>query len=206
LIVLGSFAARGDAVAYLLSRIPNTLPGVVLLHGHAQPVGELKNLIAEECSWRVHEAGEPGVIAPGSVWIAHRSTIWRPQVGPLGIELVRVETPAASSGGRSSRPAGLAGTDTFFEAVAQTLGDRALGVLLGATGDEGSFGLWALRNAGSYTLSQRDPNAGSQEGRAAGSGHPPVAHEVLGLETLPQAITAYCQGQNSYRSLRPHSL
>jgi chemotaxis response regulator CheB len=191
LIVLGSFAARGDAVAYLLSRLPNTLPGVVLLHGHTQPVAELKDLLAEECTWRVHE-------------IAHRSTIWRPRVSPLGIELERVEPPAASSGGRSSRPAGLAGTDTFFEAVAQTLGARAIGVLLGATGDEGSFGLWALRNAGSYTLSQRDPSASTQDGR--GSGQPPVAHEVLGLETLPQAITAYCQGQNSYRSLRPHSM
>ena len=71
-------------------------------------------------------------------------------------------------------------------------------------GDQGSFGLWALRNAGSYTLAQRDPGANAQDSR--GSGHPPVAHEVLGLETLPQAITAYCQGQNSYRSLRPGSM
>jgi chemotaxis response regulator CheB len=173
------------------------------LHGHTQPVAELKNLIAEECSWRVHEAGESGLITPGSVWIAHRGTTWRPRVTALGIELVRVEQPAAASGGRSSRPAGLASTDTFFEAVAQTLGARALGVLLGAHGDEGSFGLWALRNAGSYTLAQRDPAANATGG---GSGHPPVAHEVLGLETLPQAITAYCQGQNSYRSLRPGSM
>lgn len=204
LIVLGSFAARGDAVAYLLSRLPNTLPGVVLLHGHTQPVAELKNLLAEECSWRVHEAGESGVITPGSVWIAQRGATFRPRITPLGVELTRVEQPAAVSGGRSSRPAGLASTDTFFEAVAQVMGARALGVLLGATGDEGSFGLWALRNAGSYTLAQRDPAALTQESR--GSGHPPVAHEVLGLETLPQAITAYCQGQNSYRSLRPQSM
>jgi chemotaxis response regulator CheB len=205
LIVMGSFAARGDAVAYLLSRLPNTLPGVVLLHGgHIQPIAELKNLLAEECSWRVHEAGEPGVIAPGSVWIAQRGTTWRPRLTPLGIELVRMETPAAASGGRSSRPANLAGTDTFFEAVAQSLGSRALGVLLGAMGDQGSFGLWALRNAGSYTLAQRDPGTNAQEAR--GSAHPAVAHEVLGLETLPQAITAYCQGQNRYRSLRPGSL
>lgn len=84
--------------------------------------------------------------------------------------------------------------------MAQTLGARALGVLLGATGDQGSYGLWALRNAGSYTLAQRDPNAADQDSRS------PVAHEVLGLETLPQAITAYCQRQNSYKSLRPHSV
>jgi two-component system, chemotaxis family, protein-glutamate methylesterase/glutaminase len=203
MIALGSFAAHGDAAAYLLSRLPNTLPGIVLLHGHIQPVSELKDLLAEECSWRVHEAGDPGFIAPGTVWIAHRSTTWRPRVSHLGIALERVE-PAARSGGRSSRPAGLAGMDTFFEAVAQTLGARALGVLLGASGDEGSYGLWALRNAGSYTLAQRDPSAALHEERG-GSAPPPVAHEVLGLETLPQAITAYCQGQNSYRSLRPPS-
>ena len=199
LIVLGSFAPHGDAVAYLMSRLPNNLPGVVLLHGHAQPDAELRELLMEETSWRVHEAGEPGPVTPGSVWICHRSTAWRPQLTAAGIELERV-APAAASGGRSSRPAGLASTDTFFEAVAQALGARALGVLLGATGDQGSFGLWALRNAGSYTLAQRDPDTTNQDTRT------PVAHEVLGLETLPQAITAYCQRQNSYRSLRPQSL
>lgn len=199
LIVLGSFAAHGDAAAYLMSRLPNNLPGVVLLHGHGQPISELRNLLMEETSWRVHEAGEPGLITPGSVWIAHRSATWQPRVTAAGIELARVE-PAAPSGGRSSRPAGLASTDTFFEAVAQTLGARALGVLLGATGDQGSYGLWALRNAGSYTLAQRDPSASNQDNRT------PVAHEVLGLETLPQAITAYCQRQNSYKSLRPQGL
>jgi chemotaxis response regulator CheB len=198
LIVLGSFAPHGDAVAYLMSRLPNNLPGVVLLHGQAQPDGELRDLLTEETSWRVHEAGEPGPVTPGSVWICHRNTAWQPRLTAAGIELARL-TPAAPSGGRSSRPAGLASTDTFFEAVAQSLGARALGVLLGATGDQGSFGLWALRNAGSYTLAQRDPDTTNQETRT------PVAHEVLGLETLPQAITAYCQRQNSYRSLRPQS-
>ncbi|HTU62622.1 MAG TPA: chemotaxis protein CheB, partial [Polyangiales bacterium] len=198
LIVLGSFAPHGDAVAYLMSRLPNNLPGVVLLHGHTQPDAELRELLTEETSWRVHEAGEPGPVTPGSVWICHRSTAWRPQLTAAGIELERVAA-AAPSGGRSSRPAGLASTDTFFESVAQALGARALGVLLGATGDQGSFGLWALRNAGSYTLAQRDPDATNQDTRT------PVAHEVLGLETLPQAITAYCQRQNSYRSLRPQS-
>lgn len=198
LIVIGSFAAHGDAVAYLMSRLPNNLPGVVLLHGHTQTDSELRDLLTEETSWRVHQAGEPGPVSPGSVWVAHRSTAWRPQLTAAGVELARV-APAATSGGRSSRPAGLASTDTFFEAVAQTLGARALGVLLGATGDQGSFGLWALRNAGSYTLAQRDPGATNEDART------PVAHEVLGLETLPQAITAYCQRQNSYRSLRPQS-
>lgn len=198
LIVLGSFAAHGDAVAYLMSRLPNNLPGVVLLHGHTQPDAELRDMLTDETSWRVHEAGEPGPVTPGSVWICHRSTAWKPQLTAAGIELARIQ-PAAPSGGRSSRPAGLASTDTFFEAVAQALGARALGVLLGASGDQGSFGLWALRNAGSYTLAQRDPSAANQDTRT------PVAHEVLGLETLPQAITAYCQRQNSYRSLRPPS-
>jgi chemotaxis response regulator CheB len=199
LIVLGSFAAHADPVAYLMSRLPNNLPGIVLLHGHGQPVAELRSMLSEESSWRVYEAGEPGAITPGSVWIAHRSTTWRPQLTAAGIELVRVE-PTPASGARSSRPAGLASTDTFFEAVAQSLGSRALGVLLGATGDEGSYGLWALRNAGSYTLAQRDLSAAGRDTRT------PVAHEVLGLETLPQAIAAYCQRQNSYRSLRPHSM
>lgn len=198
LIVLGSFAAHGDAVAYLMSRLPNNLPGVVLVHGHTQPDSELKELLTDETSWRVRSAGEPGPITPGSVWIAHRSSSWLPRLGADGVELVRA-TPAAPSGGRSTRPAALAGIDTFFEAIAQTLGSRALGAVLGATGDEGSYGLWALRNAGSYTLAQRDPGANPQDTRS------PVAHEVLGLETLPQAIAAYCQRHNSYRSIRPSS-
>ena len=199
LIVLGSFAAHGDGVAYLMSRLPNNLPGVVLLHSHAQPDGELHEMLSEETSWRVHEAGEPGLVAPGSVWLAHRGATWQPRLTAEGVELSQI-TPAPRSGGRSSRPVSLASTDTFFEAVANALGSHALGVLLGATGDQGSYGLWALRNAGSYTLAQRDPAAAGQDPRN------PVAHEVLGLETLPQAITAYCQRQNSYKSLRPQSV
>jgi chemotaxis response regulator CheB len=199
LIALGSFAARGDAVAYLLSRLPNNLPGIVLVHGHIQPDSDLKQLLIEESSWRVYEAGEPGVVSPGSIWIAHRATPWQLRSTPAGVELAR--KPLAANSGRKSLPP--AGTDTFLEAVGQSLGARALGVLLGATGDEGSYGLWAVRNAGSYTMSQRDPG-GAAHDHTSGASHSQVAHEALGLERLPQAITAYCQGQNSYRSLRHH--
>jgi chemotaxis response regulator CheB len=197
LIALGSFAARGDAVAYLLSRLPNNLPGIVLIHGHVQPHAEHNQMLEEECSWRIHEAGEPGVVAHGTIWIAHRSTPWQLRSTPQGMELVR-KSVAADSGRKSLPPAGI---DTFLEAAAQTLGSRALGVLLGASGDEGSYGLWALRNAGSYTLAQRDPS-GTAALEPSGSSTSQVAHEQLGLERLPQAITAYCQGQNTYRSLR----
>jgi chemotaxis response regulator CheB len=202
LILLGSFAARGDAVGYLLSRLPTTLPGIVLVHGHIQPTPELMRLLAEESSWRIHEAGEPGTIQPGSLWIANRSAGWQLRSTPSGFALTRTSAPANANSSAAVSVSRIAGIDTFFEAAASTLGGKTLGVLLGATGDEGSHGLWALRNAGAYTLAQQDPSHSPAEQRAHAT---PVAHEVLGLDRLPQAIAAYCQGHNSYRSLRPQS-
>lgn len=199
LIAIGSFAARGDALGYLLSRLPNTLPGIVLVHGHVQPTSELVHMLSEECSWRIHEAGAPGLIQTGSLWILQRNAGWQVRLTADGLRLAR---DAGASGGNAAI-AGLAAIDTFFERIAQALGDRALGVVLGATGDEGSHGLWALRRAGSYTLAQRDPGHATLESWTHASSHPTVANEVLGLDRLPQAITAYCQGQNNYRSLRP---
>ena len=193
LIAIGSFAPNADATAYLLSRLPTSLPGIVLLQVSLRAnASELAGAIADECSWRVHELEGEQRLQPGSIWVADGSAAVSVRVGAQGPVLVRAAAPLR----------GQSALDALFESVARSYGPAALGVLLSASGDEGARGLEALRKAGGYTLAQRETSSvhpQSMPPRAAELG----AHEVLGLERLPQAITAYCSGGGAYRSLRP---
>lgn len=192
LIAIGSFAPNADAIAYLLSRLPTSLPPIVLVQvSLSTTASELSGALADECSWRVHGLESEQRLQPGGIWVADGSVSLQLRASAHGPELLR--TPAL----RGASP-----VDALFEAAASSFGAGALGVLLSAAGDEGARGLAALKRAGGYTFAQREASSmhpQSTPPRAAES----AACEVLGLERLPQAITAYCGGGIAYRSLRP---
>jgi len=197
MIAIGSFAPNSDAVTYLLSRLPTSLPGIVLVQVSLQTTAaDLASALADECPWRVAEAESEQRIQPGGLWVADGSVPLSVRVGAQGPELVR--------GSALHLARGVSAVDALFESAARSLGPSALGVLLAASGDEGARGLEALRRAGSYTFAQREATSvhpQSSPPRAADGG----AHEVLGLDRLPQAITAFCSGAGAYRSLRPNT-
>jgi chemotaxis response regulator CheB len=181
-IVLGAEAQAVDGVAYLLSRLATTAPGIVLqTHGGAD-AGVFVERLRQESPWRVQEAAAGVAITAGCVWVAPRAHQLRVGQGPEGVMITSARTSAAVS------------CDVLFESAAQEAARTALGVLLASPSGDGVRGLRALREAGGYTLIQRVGNAPSMP--ASNSG---IAHECVALSELPQTIAAFCSARAAGR-------
>ena len=194
-IAMGSFSPHSDATTYLLSRLPTNLPGIVLVQVSLQlNASELAEALADECAWRVNKVEGEQRILPGGIWVADGSASLQLRMSADGPVLLR--TPATPP--RITNP-----VDALFESAARSLGPSVLGVLLAAGGEEGTRGIRAMRRAGCYTFAQRESSSVHPQSSPPRATADAGAHEVLGLERLPPAITAYCSSASSYRSLRP---
>ncbi len=148
-IVMGASTGGTEALRTFLTRLPADAPAVLI----AQHMPEyFTRLFAERldglCQIRVQEAGPNQSVQPGNAYIA-----------PGGQHL-RVRR--ASGEGRFSlnlsrdalvnmhRPS----VDVLFDSAAQSLGERAIGVILTGMGKDGAAGLLRMKRAGAYTLAQ----------------------------------------------------
>jgi two-component system chemotaxis response regulator CheB len=180
-----------SAVAYVLSRLATTLPGIVLLRS-AQGAGAnaLVHRVTEETAWRVHEAQHGEVLRSGSVLIA-------PDHAQLRIELSSGGPQIALSRGRPS-------LDVAFESIARTYGAAgALGVQLITPEDAGNRGLRALRDAGGYTIAELDLSSDTQRSSRRVTQPGDAAVERVALNELPQTIAAYCASRSTHSALKP---
>ncbi|AMR30232.1 chemotaxis protein CheR [Mucilaginibacter sp. PAMC 26640] len=82
--------------------------------------------------------------------------------------------------------------DYFFNSLAQERGNKAIGIILSGTGDDGSRGIEAIKNAGGKVLIQDPATAGfrSMPEAAIATG---CADRILSPEAMPQIIEDYVQ-------------
>lgn len=186
LIALAGGPHAEGAVAYLLSRLTSTLPGMVLMRcGHDSSTQALVHRLNDESVWRVREAQSGDMIKPGCVLVG-------PEQGQLRLQLTAAGPAVELSRGTPS-------VDTFFESISPFAG--ALGVLLTTPGDTGSLGLRALRSAGGYTIAQIEPNSDQRTARR--TAEVDAAVERVPLNELPQTIAAYCAARSRHSALKP---
>jgi chemotaxis response regulator CheB len=181
-IALGAEAHAVDGVAYLLSRLATTVPGIVLQTHGAADASLFVQRLRQESPWRVQEAGAGAAITAGCVLVAPTGRQLRIGRSPEGAVIESAEASDAIS------------CDALFESAAQAAARTALGVLLASPSGDGLRGLRALREAGGYTLVQRVGNAPSVPAATSG-----VAHETVALSELPQTIAAFCSARAAGR-------
>ncbi|MEO7071800.1 MAG: chemotaxis protein CheB, partial [Rhodanobacter sp.] len=117
---------------------------VVLMHMAAERTSHLAEILARHTSMPVAfaehgEAVEPGrvyVLPPGMILTARDARFW---LSPLD-RADRVPTVI----------------DRFFNSLADSYGERAIGVVLSGTGADGALGLKAIRDRGGLTIAQGD--------------------------------------------------
>jgi len=180
LIVIGASTGGVEALRFLLPRLPDGLPPIVVVQ-HIPP--NFSRIMAEHldelCSFAVREAvdGEelrPGLclVAPGDFHVSLR------RVG-LGYRVRLAQSPAV----HHCRPS----VDVLFRSAAEQAGDQAVAALLTGMGVDGARGLQLLRAAGSRTLAEAEescvvfgmPQAAIKLG---------AAEQVVPLPRMPQAI------------------
>jgi two-component system chemotaxis response regulator CheB len=145
--VVGLAASAGglNALSQVLGRLPEDLPGAVVVVQHLEPhhPSLLAKILARRTSLSVTEAVHGDVLENGHVFIAppdHHLLVNRD--GSLSLshsELVHFVRPSA---------------DLLFESLAGAYRERAIAVVLSGTGIDGSLGVEAIRRRGGKVIAQ----------------------------------------------------
>jgi two-component system chemotaxis response regulator CheB len=179
-ILIGSSTGGVEALRFLLPRLPNGLPPIVVVqHIPANFSRILANHLDELCPFTVREAvdGEElqsglCLLAPGDFHLALTAA------GPgYGVRLT--QSPPV----HHCRPS----VDILFRSAAALAGDQAVAALLTGMGVDGARGLQLLRTAGARTLAQ-DEESCVVFGMPQAAIKIEAAEEVVTLPRMPQAI------------------
>jgi two-component system chemotaxis response regulator CheB len=146
-IAIGSSTGGVQAVETVLTRLPRTTPGIVIVqHMPETFTAAFAERLNKLCEMDVKEAADGDRVMPGRVLIAP---------GGRHMQLVR-------SGARyvvSVRDGPLfnrhkPSVDVLFKSVAHHAGRNAVGAILTGMGDDGARGLLDMRQAGALTVAQ----------------------------------------------------
>jgi two-component system chemotaxis response regulator CheB len=147
LIVIGGSAGGIEALATVLSALPEDLPAAVavVIHLHRHAPAALAPVLDRRSALPVAFAADGEKLAPGRVLVAptDRHLLVRPD-----------RTVAVGHGPRENghRPS----VDVLFRSAAVHLGPQVIGVVLSGVLDDGSAGLHAVRQRGGAAVVQ-DP-------------------------------------------------
>ena len=146
IIVVGTSSGGVEALKRLVEALPADLPAamLVVLHRPADSPSLLTEILRSMSSLDVADADDGEAIVPGRVYVA-------PPDRHLLIERERVRLTRGPKENRF-RPA----IDPLFRSAAYGYGPRAIGVVLTGSLDDGTAGLWAIKDRGGVAIVQ-DP-------------------------------------------------
>ncbi len=146
-IALGASTGGVQALTEVISKLPVTCPGVVVVqHMPARFTESFAKRLDESCAVQVKEAAQGDTVIPGRVLLApggfhmhlHRSGA-RYYVEVKDGPEVHHQKPSV---------------DVLFHSVAKYAGANAVGAILTGMGADGADGLLAMRKAGARTIAQ----------------------------------------------------
>lgn len=168
LIAIGASTGGTEAIHQLISNLPDTCPGIVIVQ-HMPPV--FTKMFAKRLNDETHfncKEAENGdyieqgkvLIAPGDRHIRIKRIGSRYQVQVLEGEKINGHCPSV---------------DFLFESVAKEVGSKAIGVILTGMGYDGAKGLLSMRRKGARTI-------GQDEQTSVVYGMPKVAFNIGAVE------------------------
>ncbi len=167
LIAIGASTGGTEAIYSVLSQLPLGLPGIVIVQ-HIPPV--FSRMFAERLNKQTHfhvkEATNGDIIQRDHVYLAP---------GDKHMEVKKVEHGYFLKVFEGEKVNGhCPSVDILFHSVAQTLGDRALGVILTGMGYDGAKGITVMKRKGAVTL-------GQDAASSVVYGMPKAAYELGGI-------------------------
>lgn len=187
IIAIGASTGGTKAIEAVLSRMPATAPGIVIVQhmpehfttSFAKRLNEISALQVREARDNDHVIPGVALIAPGN----HHMLLARSG----GTYVAKIKDGPRVHYQRPS-------VDVLFHSVAQTAGRNAVGAILTGMGADGARGLLAMRNGGAYTLAQNEASCVvfgmPKEAIKIGA-----ADEVVALEDMTHSILQALQAQ-----------
>ncbi|MBP8233190.1 chemotaxis response regulator protein-glutamate methylesterase [Rhizorhabdus sp.] len=170
IVGIGASTGGVEALTTLLSEYPkNCPPTIVVQHMPATFTASFAARLDRLCAAEVVEATSGAPLVPGRVYIAPGG-LSHLMVGNGTHPICRLVAADPVSGHRPS-------VDVMFRSLAQSFGDRAVGVILTGMGRDGAAGLHEMRQAGARTI-------GQDEATCVVYGMPRAAAEMGGCEAV----------------------
>jgi two-component system chemotaxis response regulator CheB len=147
LVAIGTSTGGTQALEYVLTRLPRTAPGVVVVqHMPAQFTAAFAKRLDGLCQVHVKEAEANDRLIPGLVLIAPGAyhMLLRRSGAQYRVEIR--DGPLVSR----HRPS----VDVLFRSAAQAAGPNAVGIIMTGMGDDGARGLKELHETGAFTVAQ----------------------------------------------------
>ncbi|MGM9486378.1 chemotaxis protein CheB [Ideonella sp. YS5] len=168
IIVIGASAGGLTALKRLVSRLPPDYPGSMFVVVHISPEasGDMAAILARAGPVRAVAAQDGLAIEPGTLYTA-------PPDHHLLLEVGRMRVVRGPRENRH-RPA----VDPLFRSAAWAYGPRVVGVVLSGHLDDGTAGLWAVKNGGGITVVQDPGEAEHPEMPANALMHNRVDHRL----------------------------
>ncbi|MEO5797989.1 MAG: chemotaxis protein CheB [Gemmatimonadales bacterium] len=187
LVAIGASAGGPGALAAILTRLPTSFPGAIVVVQHIEErfAAGLVMWLAGRSALPVRAAVDWDCPTPGTVLVAASNDhLVLAASGRLEHLAARAET--------SHRPS----IDVFFRSVAAHWHARQIGVLLTGMGSDGALGLLAMRGAGAATLAEAKetcivygmPKVAAELGAAT---------EITRLENIPDRLMSLCADSSS---------
>lgn len=180
LIVIGASTGGVEALRYLLPRLPEGLPPILVVQ-HIP--ANFSRIMAEHldalCTFTVREARDGDQLHPGLCLVAPGDFHLALARSGLGYRVRLAQSPPV----HHCRPS----VDILFRSAAEHAGEHAVAALLTGMGVDGAHGLQLLRAAGARTLAEAEescvvfgmPQAAIKLG---------AAEQVVPLPQIPQAL------------------
>jgi len=174
IIVVGASAGGVEALKQLAGGLPRDLPAAifVVLHVPSNGTSALAHILNRHGELRADVARDGEAIEPSRIYVA-----------PADVHLVLRSGRVVYSGApreNGFRPA----VDALFRSAAQIHGPRVIRIVLSGSGDDGTLGLRAIKEAGGVAIVQHPADA-------LYAGMPQSALEVVDVDyTLPVAEIA----------------
>ena len=177
---IGASAGGLDAFRGFFEHMPADagMAFVVILHLPADRPSLLPEILSRWTAMRIVRADEATPIEPNCVYVPPPHAHVSHKDGHLEVSMPRVD----------ERP-GLRPIDAFFDSLASSLRDRAVGIVLSGTGSDGSLGLKAIKKAGGLTIAQGTDGTAPQYGEMpAGAIATGAVDVVASVEAIPSYL------------------
>jgi len=178
-VAIGASAGGVEALHAEAAALPADFPVPVLIVQHMDPGHKslLAALLGRRCRLRVKQAAHEEEMRGGTMYIAQADM----HLIVRARRLVLTDTKQV----HFSRPS----IDLLFQSVADTYGDRAIGVILSGSGIDGADGIRAIKAKGGTTLVQ-DPASAVHAGMPQAARATNCVDFTLPLEEIGPALAS----------------